>query len=180
MNLGLKSINTLCSDSQPGVIVYKWDLLKATACVCTRNINRMLERLENKGAKVLYIYPVQERDTHGRKLWRFLRARVKVVGVDGYTFYFTSRDESLFKVLSESWTGDTLKSKVQLMKATVRKAIKEVALEKGHVSVLDIVSRTHRIVDGLEIEKWLYAFVNEGEIKIQRFSDWFASRIILL
>ena len=154
----------------PAVVVYQWDLLKSTAVTCTRNLSSFKAKLTQLKARILYTFPTFNRDSQARKVWRFLRSRAQIEAEAGYTFYCKIESvESLLTGLKQSWScEDSLKSVRQSLKALVRREISEVSKLKSVVRVSDVVERTLKYVDGLEIEGYLEWLAREKEIRYMK------------
>jgi hypothetical protein len=169
------------SDPSPGVIIYTWPLLNSTACVCTRNLSALKLRLNGLKAKILFEFPTDNRDSQARRLWRWLKSRADIQAEAGYTFYF--KIEGISKVLAElqsAWTREpTLRSASQTLKTLVRREISELCSLRHKVCVSDVVERTLKYVDGLEIERYLIWLEGEGVIKYVRKFNMFDNIISL-
>jgi hypothetical protein len=164
---------------QPGIVIYEWEkIMKSPACVCTRNIERLKSRLNFIHAKILYIFPMKSRDSYARRAWRYIRNHTKVLAQSGYTFYFELDEKT--KSILDSIKDPSIPSIQTSLKSLVLTTISNIANEKNNITVGNVVDRTLKYVNGLEIEKYLIWLDQEKKIRYRKRGNLFDSIINLI
>jgi len=171
--------------SNPGIILFSADYLRdgVCACRCTRNLRLAEKWIKNAGGKIVAAYPVNDRDTQGRKIGRYIKKCVSMVTGNSTTFYFKF-DEKVKGFMNEmrEFKEHSFKSVRQALKALVRNAIQQVSdkTKRSVMSVKDVVNVTFPQVDGLTISTYLRWLADDGMIKYYENENILSGRIKLV